>query len=289
MLSLQTVRANQIDFAYLTQGEGPLVLCLHGFPDTAYSYRALLPVLAAAGYRVVAPFMRGYAPTSLAPDGDYSLAALAQDALALLDAFEAERAIVIGHDWGGYAAYLAANLAPRRIAKLIVGCIPHLHDTPFRFVQLRRSWYVIFFQLPQVAELFARRHDFALIDKLYADWSPRWRVPMAEIEAVKASLRRPGGLEAAIGYYRAFVRQSRVQFEQLSQVTIVPTLFFAGVRDGAVGIELFENIESCFSDLYAFRVFENAGHFPHREMPERFAAEVLTFLRAAPGAKAPLR
>lgn len=285
-MELKTVRANQIEFAYFTQGEGPLVLCLHGFPDTAYSYRALLPVLAQAGYRAVAPFLRGYFPTSLAPDADYSVTALARDVLALIDVLTAERAIVIGHDWGGYAAYLAAQLAPARIEKLVVGCIPHLHAAPFRLAQLRRSWYVLFFQLPQIAEMFVRRHDFALIDKLYAGWSPHWHVPTDELEAVKASLRRPGGLAAALGYYRAFARQSRKQFEQLAQVTTTPTLFFAGAHDGAVGIELFENIESCFLDLYAFRVFENAGHFPHREMPERFAAEVLAFLRAAPGTKA---
>ncbi len=280
-MELKTVCANRIEFAYLTQGEGPLVLCLHGFPDTAYSYRALIPALAQAGYRVVAPFLRGYFPTSLASDGDYSVTALACDALALLDAFAAERAIVIGHDWGAYAALLAANLAPARIEKLVVGCVPHLHAAPFRWAQLRRSWYVLFFQWPRIAEAFARRHNFALIDNLYANWSPHWRASTEDMEAVKASLRHPGGLEAALGSYRAFVRQSRTQFEQLSQVTTVPTLFFVGNEDGAVGVDLFEDIASCFADLRAFRVFEGAGHFPHREMPEDFATEVLAFLRAS--------
>lgn len=280
-MQLETIRANGIDFAYLTQGEGPLVLCLHGFPDTAYSYRALLPRLAQAGYCAVAPFLRGYFPTSLASDGDYSVTALAYDALALIDALGFERAFVIGHDWGAYAAYLAANLAPARIEKLVVGCVPHLHDAPFRWRQLRRSWYVIFFQLPILAEALARRRNFELIEKLYANWSSHWCPAQEDLEALKISLCKPGVLAAAIGYYRAFARQSREQFENLSRVTTVPTLFFVGMEDGAVGIDLFTNIEKCFSNLYAFRIFEKAGHFPHREMPEEFARDVLAFLRTS--------
>src|SRR5579863_8216894 len=108
------VRASGIDFHLLEMGSGPLVLCLHGFPDTAHSFRHQMPALADAGYHCVAPFMRGYSPTDPAPDGRYDSAALSEDAIALIDALGHKDAIVFGHDWGAVAAYGAAAAAPDR-------------------------------------------------------------------------------------------------------------------------------------------------------------------------------
>jgi pimeloyl-ACP methyl ester carboxylesterase len=99
------VRASNINFTVLEAGEGPLVLCLHGFPDTAHSFRHQMPVLAAAGYHCVAPFMRGYSPTEPAPDGRYDTGALSEDALGLITALGYKDAILFGHDWGAVAAY----------------------------------------------------------------------------------------------------------------------------------------------------------------------------------------
>src|SRR5262245_14862892 len=117
MVDLRTgsVQANSIAFHYLELGTGPLVLCLHGFPDNAYTYRYLLPVLAAAGFRAVAPFMRGYAPTRAAPDGRYQSVLLAQDAVALITALGAERAFLVGHDWGAQATYGAPEESALRV------------------------------------------------------------------------------------------------------------------------------------------------------------------------------
>ena len=116
--------ANGVTFQYLEMGRGPLVLCLHGFPDNAYTYTDLLPVLAAAGFRGVAPFMRGYAPTTPAPDGRYQSVLLAQDAVALIAALGAERAFLVGHDWGAAATYGAAALAPERIERIVTSARP---------------------------------------------------------------------------------------------------------------------------------------------------------------------
>jgi pimeloyl-ACP methyl ester carboxylesterase len=106
------IRANGVHFAYFDAGQGPLVLCLHGFPDTAWSFVPLLERLAAAGYCAVAPFMRGYPPSGPAPDGDYRVITLGRDALALIEALGAQRAVLVGHDWGAAATYIAAALAP---------------------------------------------------------------------------------------------------------------------------------------------------------------------------------
>src|SRR5205807_3317041 len=111
-----SVRANGIQFHYLEAGSGPLVLCLHGFPDHARSFRFQLPALAKAGFRAVAPYLRGYAPTDVPEAGPYQSAALAKDAVALIDALSPkEPAFVFGHDWGALAAYGAAILAPNRV------------------------------------------------------------------------------------------------------------------------------------------------------------------------------
>ena len=113
----RVVRASNLNFTVLEQGDGPLVLCLHGFPDTAHSFRNQLPALAAAGFHAVAPFMRGYHPTEPAPDDRYDSPALSEDALALIAALGYKDAIIFGHDWGAVAAYGAAAAAPDRSAR----------------------------------------------------------------------------------------------------------------------------------------------------------------------------
>src|ERR1700731_5165019 len=114
----RVVRASNLNFTVIEMGDGPLVLRLHGFPDTAHSFRHQMPALAAAGYHVVAPFMRGYSPTEPAPDGRYDSAALSEDALALIAALGYKDAIIFGHDWGAVAAYGAAAVAPDRVSEL---------------------------------------------------------------------------------------------------------------------------------------------------------------------------
>ena len=119
------VEANGLRIAYLEAGKGPLVLLLHGFPDTAHTWDRALPALADAGFRAVAPFMRGYHPTAIPADGAYDSDTLAADAVALITALGEEQAIVVGHDWGASAAYGAATIAPERVKKLVVLAIPH--------------------------------------------------------------------------------------------------------------------------------------------------------------------
>src|SRR5580704_17575231 len=113
------VRASNLNFTVLEMGDGPLVLCLHGFPDTAHSFRHQMPALADAGFHVVAPFMRGYAPSGPAPNERYDVGALGEDAINLIDALGASDAIIFGHDWGAVASYEAAASAPKRVRKLI--------------------------------------------------------------------------------------------------------------------------------------------------------------------------
>ena len=279
---IRTVEANGVRFAYLETGSGPLVLCLHGFPDTARSFDRLLPALAANGYRAVAPFMRGYAPSALAPDGDYSAPALGRDVLALISALGAENAMVIGHDWGAYAAYCAANLDPARIRRLVLMSVPHIGGAAQSWRQLRRSWYIWFFQLPGLPERRVARDDFAFIDALYRAWSPHWSPTRADLRPVRTALAAPGGLAAAIGYYRAMFRNSTKRaWQLLAARTGVPTLMLAGEADGAVGPEVFSKSAQAFSGPFEFHLLPRVGHFPHREATDEVHRRILAFLAAA--------
>src|SRR4030081_2546744 len=170
--------ANGIDFAYLESGppDGPLTLLLHGFPDTAHSLDGLRTALAGAGWRAVAPWMRGYHPTSADPLGVYQPAARAQAIAALVEALSPGRpAAVVGHDWGALAACGAGILRPELVRRLVSMALPHPAVAAGRFAgdvaQLKRSWYMWFFQLPGIPERVVAADGFGLVGRPWGDWA----------------------------------------------------------------------------------------------------------------------
>lgn len=277
--TLKHIEVNGQSLAYLEQGEGPLVICLHGFPDSAYSYAGMLPVLAAAGYRAVAPFLRGYYPSALAVDNDYSIPTVAGDVLGLITALGEDKASLIGHDWGGFSAYTAANIAPQCIDKLVVMAVPHMHKSNFSLAQLRKSWYVMLFQLPWLPERLVRRNNFEFIDQLYRDWCPNWDEAAFALEPVKQALSAPGGLTAALAYYRAMIRGSTAHNREImGRQTSVPALWIVGEADGSVGLDQFAGIETAFTGPFELLIVDRAGHFVHREAADLVHNKLLEFL-----------
>jgi pimeloyl-ACP methyl ester carboxylesterase len=285
----RSVHANALRFATLEAGDGPLVLCLHGFPDHARSFRHQLPALAAAGFRAVAPFMRGYAPTEIPTDGRYQTAVLAQDVVELISALGYSSAHVFGHDWGALAAYGAAMLAPNRVSRLVTAAVPHGPSLLSAFMssydQQRRSWYMFFFQHP-LAEAAVAHDDFRFVERLWQDWSPVWQCPADEMEALKATFRTPGVLQAALGYYRAAfnpAQQDPALAEFQAQMAVspitVPTLVFHGARDGCIGVELLDGMEALFTGGLKKAVLPDAGHFLHQERHDEVNRILLDFLR----------
>jgi pimeloyl-ACP methyl ester carboxylesterase len=259
----RVVSANGLEFGILEAGAGPLALCVHGFPDTAHTWRHLLPELAAAGFHAVAPFTRGYAPTSVPADGDYGTGALVADVNALHEALGGdERAVLIGHDWGAKASYGAAAAAPGRWRRVVALSVPpdSLNQRMFSdYEQLRRFFYVFFFLTP-LAEPVTAADDLAFIDRLWRDWSPGYDAS-EELARVKESLGRPENLAAAIGYYRAIM-----QSEPLPS-GLQPFLYLHGERDGCVGLDIVRDIEEHLAPGSRLEVVEGTGHTPHLERP----------------------
>lgn len=279
MMELKTISANGQELAYYECGQGSLVICLHGFPDTADTWADLLPALAERGFRAVAPFLRGYPPSGLASDGDYHIVSVARDVLSLIGALGVERASLVGHDWGAFAAYTAANLAPQSIEKMITLAIPHLRalrPTPQLFWRTR---HFVAFQLPGAADRL-RKNNFAAIDALYRRWSPNWKFSENDLAPVKRCFAQNGAVEAALGYYRAYVRDALKPAVQrlVREKTLVPTLSVFGDRDGALAASDFKNAAAAFIARYEELPVAGAGHFVHREAPEKFIAATLKFL-----------
>jgi pimeloyl-ACP methyl ester carboxylesterase len=286
-MNSRRVEANGVSFEVLQAGSGPLALCLHGFPDNAHSMVPLLHALAGAGYHAVAPFMRGYAPSSVPADGRYQRAVLGLDALALIEALGADQAVVIGHDWGATAAYAAAVIHPARVSRLVTLAVPYGEGFITRLVgdpvQQRRSWYM-YLLISSLGEMALSFGDFALVERLWADWSPGFTPPAGHLESVKASLRAPGAAAAATAYYK-HVFFAELQDPALADIQAriggapisVPALYLHGADDGCIGADV-ETERGLFTAGIETHVVPGCGHFLQLEKPDVVSDIIIRFL-----------
>ncbi|WP_396450877.1 alpha/beta fold hydrolase [Actinomadura sp.] len=285
-----SVTANGLDFGYLSAGpaDGPLALLLHGFPDSAHTWRHLMPELAAAGYRAVAPFMRGYAPTSVPQDGAFQTGALAADAVALHEALGGgPDAVLIGHDWGAFTAYGAANAAPERWRRVVAMSVPPVSvmgTAFFDYEQLKRSFYIFVFQTP----LAEAALDRAFVEGLWRDWSPAdGRDRTADIDHAMDCLAAPANVEAAIGYYRAMLDPSRhieryaAEQAAASAAGELPVLYLHGAQDGCLGADVvdLDAVRAALPPGSRAERIPGAGHFLQLDAPQDVNARILTWLR----------
>lgn len=267
------VQANGIRFAYLEEGEGPLVLLLHGFPDTARSWDFLRPKLAQKGYRAVSPWLRGYAPTEI-PMRDTDGRTLGEDVAALIGALtNTGKAIVIAHDWGASAAYTAAALYPEKIEKLFVVGIPHPGAIKPSFGKVWGVRHFFAFKIPGAAKRFAK-DDFAALPDIYKRWSPAWSPPASEFDDVRETFSNFASLEAAMGYYRKLPLTPPSYFKKK---IAVDTVAFAGTDDPIVDPDDYRAAERMFTGEYTVETMPG-GHFMHREHPDTFADLLLKHL-----------
>ncbi len=278
------VLANGLRFHVVEEGpaDGPLVLLLHGFPEFWYSWRHQLRSLASRGYRVVAPDLRGYHLTEKPEDvGAYDLDHLATDVVALIEALGAERAAVVGHDWGGGVAWHVGARHPDRVTRLVVVSSPHPGAVAaglFRDLRLfLAAWYLFWFQVPWLPEWVLARSGVGAGLRRHAARAEAFTD--ADVAAYDAAARVPGAMRSAVHYYRAAFR--RIWRASSTGPVAVPTLQVWGARDAAYLPVLAERPERFVSAPVRVEVLPEVGHFVPQEAPAELDRLLLDFLSAS--------
>jgi pimeloyl-ACP methyl ester carboxylesterase len=281
--------ANGIRFHLLTDGvhgtdaDRPLLLLLHGFPQTSEMWRRVLQPLAAHGFRVVAPDLRGIGQSSRPTRvRDYRLSILADDIVALTHALGHEKAHVVGHDWGGLVAWAAAALHPEAVDRLVIVNSP----PPLAWVkawvrsprQFLRSWYVLYFQLPMLPEHLFSWHRGEIMERLLRDGD----FSAEEIEQHRQAITRPGAAWAGLAYYRAMGRYILPTLRQLHGRKVrAPTLVLWGDRDVALGVELTQHLDRYVSAPLRVEHLPDVAHWVVQDRPDWFVEQVALFLQEA--------
>jgi pimeloyl-ACP methyl ester carboxylesterase len=283
---MQHIRANGLEFAYLEAGAGPLVILLHGFPDNAHTWSHQMPVLAASGYRVVAPWLRGYAPSAIPQSGWYDKATLATDVAEFIKALSGGKPVyLVGQDWGAIIGYAVLAVFPELVRRAVLMAVPHPAEVAKSMLVARhihRSFHWWFFQLPGLPERALAADDFAFIDYLWEFWTAPGFEDIAHIAGIKAMLGKPGVLAATLGYYRAMLDPAKADpvhaelRRRMDRPIAVPTLALCGSED--MRAELMQDQGQYFSGEYRFELVDGAGHFLHREQPAEVTRLVLDWL-----------
>lgn len=281
----ETVSANGLSFHVAAMGEGDrLVLCLHGFPESSFSFRHQLPMFAKLGYRAWAPDLRGYGKSSR-PIGvdEYTMEKLEADVAGLIDAARAREVVLVGHDWGGGIAWSFAAHHVRPIDRLIVMNCPHprcFEKGIRRPRQLLRSWYMFFFQLPRVPELYLGARHAERVARAFRGMAvDKSKFPDDVLAVYRDQASVPGALTAMINYYRAMFRGfSRLRGRGFQPIH-VPTLLVWGEADTALGKELTFDTRRYVTDL-TIRYLPNVSHWVQQEAPDAVNGLIEEWLRS---------
>jgi pimeloyl-ACP methyl ester carboxylesterase len=270
------VEANGLRFELAECGTGErLALCLHGFPELNYSWRFQIPLLAARGWRVWAPNLRGYGATDK-PAGveAYRLDTLAADVAALIDASGAREVMLLAHDWGAIIAWHFAIRKLRPLVRLVIMNVPHpkvgLREIR-HWRQFRRSWYIFFFQLPRLPErMMAARGARGIKGAFYNMAVDKSRFPRDILQTYADAAQRPGAITAMINYYRALLRYPDGKAIGDGRVEI-PTLMVWGEEDSALNIRCTEGTEE-WVPLIELHRLPGVSHWVQQEAPEKVNA-----------------
>ena len=311
-MKLRTIATNGIRMRFAEEGAGPLVLLLHGFPESWYSWRHQLPALAAAGYHAVAPDQRGYGGTDApAAIEAYDILHLTADAVGLLDALGEKQAVVVGHDWGSPVAWHCALLHPERFRAVAALSVPYTGRAPmpplelFRALAGDRFFYVLYFQEPGVAEreleqdvrdtmsrfLYAASGDVTedpnfwekpgdakFLDGLPSPMAlPSW-LTAADLDYFASEFRRTG-FRGGLNWYRNFDRNWELTVELADAKVTQPALFVAGERDGVLRMIPVEAMRDWVPNLRELRLLPGCGHWTQQEKPAEVNAALIEFLK----------
>jgi pimeloyl-ACP methyl ester carboxylesterase len=266
---------------YVTQGEGPLIVLLHGFPEFWYSWRFQIPFLAGHGYTVVAPDLRGYNNTDR-PRKGYDIPTLLRDIEGLIKGLGQQKAVIVGHDWGGALAWSFTINYPSMTERLIVMNAPHpaaMMREMRTIKQLRKSWYIFAFQLPWLPEyLLGRNHAYEIGRMLRGAALQKTVFPGEETTKYQEAMSKPGAIKAALSYYRQLFRHPPLSLYRYDTRISARTLLIWGEQDIALGIELTTGLERWVNDIEIKRI-PDSGHWVQQEQPDKVNQYMLEFLQ----------
>ena len=276
----RNIDLNGVRLHVVEAGRGPLVVLLHGFPEFWYAWHRQIPVLAAAGYRVVVPDLRGY-NLSDKPRGvrAYGIDRLIEDVEGIIAACGAERATVIGHDWGAMIAWLFAMVHPEKVDR--VAALNGMHPVAFRnamgsLSHLRQTYYGLVFQIPVLPEILLRARSYGWLRRIYSGHNTAGGLPPQEDQqAWLQAMSRPGALTAMVNYYRGAGQMMKF-LKTAVQPVKAPSMLIWGERD-RIGIETALPTNEWAPDLEVVRIAE-AGHWPHSDESKTVNEALLKFL-----------
>ncbi|MBL8773702.1 MAG: alpha/beta hydrolase [Phenylobacterium sp.] len=278
-ITTRTVEANGFRFAVDEAGEGDhLALCLHGFPESRFSWRFQLPFLASMGYRAWAPDLRGYGETEPKPAEvkAYLIDRLMEDVAALIDASGARKVTLIGHDWGAGLAWTFATHAPRPLERLVIMNVPHpgvmaRHLSKGNLRQLGRSWYMFFFQIPGLPEAMMTASDARAIRRAFHGMAvDKSNFGDDVLDRYARDAQRPGAIRGMINWYRAAFQLGGKMRGPWPRIE-TPTLIVWGEEDAALGVELLDGTDEFVRDL-TIRRLPKVSHWVQQEAPEKVNA-----------------
>ena len=283
---MRRLRSERTGISYLSTGpeDAPLVVCLHGFPDIPRTWAPLTKHLCGSGYRVVSPWLPGYAPSSL--EGPFDIPTITRTILSFIDELSPSEPVrIVGHDWGSLIAQYVLAQRPERFRAAATLAIPHVQAVETNVEryprQLRRSAYMGFFQLPIVSDRVVKFRNYRFIERLWRSWSPGFDPGPDYFDELKLCLR--SSMSAPLKYYRAMISLKALREIRATLTAgpiVVPMMYLHGERDGCFGPEIAEDQEEYFSALFEMVKLADAGHFLHLERPAEVNAAILRWFEA---------
>jgi pimeloyl-ACP methyl ester carboxylesterase len=281
MATKKNLSVNGRTYPIIEAGEGPLVLCLHGFPDNYESFHNQIEPFVAAGYRVICPMMPGFVPENRASEGNNSPVFATGEIIAMIEGLlqtsGEEKCHLVGHDWGALIAYMVAEQRPDLLSCLTVLSIPYNVSIPRILLRcpsyLAPGWYVTFFQLKGLADWVVKRNNWKFLDMLYRTWCPTWKDYDDRLVSVKETFNQPGVLTATLSYYRNSIfglNSASFKFRRWYSGKIeVPTLGIRGEVDGCMTEVAWDLMSpKSFPKGITLERMPQIGHFPQLENPQ---------------------
>jgi pimeloyl-ACP methyl ester carboxylesterase len=281
------VQTNGISLEVDQCGTGEkFALLLHGFPESKYSWRFQMPLLAEMGYRVWAPNLRGYGKSDRpGAVSDYHIDKLVADVAGLIDASGAKETLLIAHDWGAVIAWQFAIRKVRPLSRLVIMNVPHpvcFAQAMRSWAQLKKSWYVFFFQIPWLPERVLGARGAEAIGKAFTDMAvDKSRFPAPVVQEYRRNALEPGAMRAMINYYRAALRSGSKAMVPDPATVDVPTLMIWGEEDSALGKETTYGTEKFVAD-FTIRYLPGVSHWVQQEAPERVNGMLAAWLKGEP-------